>query len=1316
MLNSNFLFRRAACWRCHFSPAGLLLLMTVLLASAVQAAPVYEVIRRLGNPDVIGTRPNGRLLLGRDGKLYGVTYRGGLYDAGTVYAVNVDGSEYRVLYHFGANAGDGYGPRGPLTEDSEGFLCGVTREGGSANHGTVFRLARTGGPLTMSRSLGTSDTEPWWPIGGLIAASDGMLYGASEYGGSTANQGTLFRLNRDGTGLTVLRRFENTGGVPYYPTSPIEGRDGLLYGTSSGGANDTGTIWRMNKNGSAFSIVRPFSNNATSARSPFGGIIEGSDGLLYGPANEGGTNGGGAIYRINRDGTGYTVIYNFPATGFRPPSYGLFEGADGYLYGVTTLGGTRGSGGIFRLQKTGGGFSVIHDLDLYINTWNQEFSGGPVYAAGRIVCPTYKGAILLGTLVAMNGDGTDFGIIHYFAGNSGTGGYPSTIDASADGKLYLFMSAPPGVPSVGSMNFDGSDFRYLRSFAGDVASTEDAPNRGPQNGLVDGGDGWMYAATYAAGANFTGSVARLSPAGVWETLYSFPAGPADILPSANLIPGPGGKLYGTAGRTGTGSSLSGGSVFSINRDGTGYTTLKQFATFVTEGSLPNAELLLASDGMFYGSTYEGGSANFGTVFRINPDGTGFQVIHHFAGGTGPRSPSHALTEGPDGLLYGVTQFGGSADVGTVFRLRKDGASMTVLRSFLATAGQHNRPYSRLILLADGYLHGVTQRTGTNSTGALFRIRLDGTGYATAHAFGGTDDGASPIGITLGGDGRLYGATSRGGLLGAGTIFRYGEAPELAVTSASSAPLISGAAVDAGTVEAGSSGTVLITVRNEGQLPLGPLTHEVTGEDFTASLSAATVPPGGSVALTLRFSPATPGPKSAVFRLLSNDFDEGSFMLALSGLAVSPEIHVHDGGDAAAAELTDDQANPVMFGSTRVPVPVTRSFYLRNSGTSALAISSLTAPSGYSFAPAPQFPLTIQPGSGTVLSLSMDAAAAGTFAGTVLIQSNDLDEANFDLPVTGTAVTPEITLRQGSVTGEEMADGQPDAVDFGRNIQGTPGSRTLVIQNTGSAPLMVSTVVVPPGFSASELSGIPFAVAPGSDAAFQIELTTPTVGTHSGSVIITSDDLDEAEFDFPITGEVFIPDPVASVASGVTTILNRQSGLREQTIRIANDTTATVPAYNLIIRGLPEGVEVNNASGRRADGSWVVYVRQAMNPRSSQDIILEYFSPNRAPVEIAPQVTTEVILNPPDLSAPGDGFVIDRVLQLEGGAVLIEFPTTPGRQYQVQYSHDGTTWQASLPAIRAAANRTQWLDRGLPRTDSHPSSHASRFYRVAELAP
>ena len=443
-------------------------------------------------------------------------------------------------------------------------------------------------------------------------------------------------------------------------------------------------------------------------------------------------------------------------------------------------------------------------------------------------------------------------------------------------------------------------------------------------------------------------------------------------------------------------------------------------------------------------------------------------------------------------------------------------------------------------------------------------------------------------------------------------------------------------------------------------------------------------------------------------------DSGNHRI-MKGEPFVPDIRAFDGLGTAFPEIADGQVSPINFGTTRQGTPVTRSFTVTNSGPAPLLWSGSVVPAGYTVTAIPPPPLSLMTGESLVIGVRLNAAAPGTVAGTLSLLSNDPDESSFDFAITGTVITPEIAVHDGNAAAPELADGQTAAVDFGRNVQGTPAMRSFTLSNDGTAALLVSSVFVPAGYTLLNLPPLPLTIGIGQSAAFQISLTSLTVGTHSGSVVISSDDLDEAVFDFPITGEVFIPDPVATVPAAAA-VLNRQTALREQTIRIANDTTATVPAYNLIIRGLPAGVEVNNASEQRADGSWVVYVRQAMNPHSTQEILLEYYSANRQPVEITPQLSTEVVLDPPNLAVPGAAaaFRIDVVKPLPGGGVLLEFPTTPGRRYQVQYSGDDENWQASLPTIRAAGNRTQWLDRGLPRTDSHPSAHPSRFYRVALL--
>ena len=313
------------------------------------------------------------------------------------------------------------------------------------------------------------------------------------------------------------------------------------------------------------------------------------------------------------------------------------------------------------------------------------------------------------------------------------------------------------------------------------------------------------------------------------------------------------------------------------------------------------------------------------------------------------------------------------------------------------------------------------------------------------------------------------------------------------------------------------------------------------------------------------------------------------------------------------------------------------------------------------------------------------------------------------------VTADAQIAVTGPLGETLANGA-SVTDFG-TVQGSATSaRTFTIRNIGREPLMIEgtsftgpdggnfTVITPPGGT----------IAPGQSTTTTVLFGPAPAGPRSAALTISSNDLYDGSFLISLAGEAAVPEPAASAVT-TTAPLNRQTGLREQTIRITNAADVTVPFYNLIIRGLPESVEVNNASERRADGSWAVYVRQPLDPLSTQDIVLEYFSPNRLPAEIVPVLSTELAAQPLDLSVPGTAaaFRIDSVRSVPGG-VMIEFPTTPGLRYQVQYSGDGTNWQASLPAIRAAANRTQWLDRGLPRTDSPPASKPSRFYRVALL--
>src|SRR5262249_50845166 len=142
-----------------------------------------------------------------------------------------------------------------------------------------------------------------------VQGTDGALYGTALDGGS-GGYGTVFRLNTNGTGFTVLRDFHlSTTGVG--PGALIQGTDGALYGkTYSGGSRGYGTVFRLNTDGTGFTVLKAFDYGTTGGYL-YGGLVQGTNGALYGTANSGGSVGWGTVFGLNPNGTGFTILKNF---------------------------------------------------------------------------------------------------------------------------------------------------------------------------------------------------------------------------------------------------------------------------------------------------------------------------------------------------------------------------------------------------------------------------------------------------------------------------------------------------------------------------------------------------------------------------------------------------------------------------------------------------------------------------------------------------------------------------------------------------------------------------------------------------------------------------------------------------------------------------------------------------------------------------------------------------------------------------------------------------------------------------------------------
>ncbi len=301
---------------------------------------------------------------------------------------------------------------------------------------TLTRIHSFGDPLTFALN----------PSAPVIEGSDGMLYGTTT-GGGDYRSGTVFRVNKDGTGLAVLKSFNSAtdGGVPQ--AGVTEGSDGAIYGTASqGGTFGAGTVFRVNKNGSSFAVLKSF-NSATDGGDLQASVIEGSDGTLYGTASQGGDNGFGTVFRMKKDGSEFAVLKSFDnLTDGANPTAGVIEGSDGALYGTASQGGTYGSGTVFRVNKDGSGFAVLKSFEYYSDGAN-PISGVIEGSEGVLYGTAYQGGnMYFGTVFRMNKDGSEFAVLksfNYDGDYSFLGGYLyGGVTEGSDGALY-------GTASVG---------------------------------------------------------------------------------------------------------------------------------------------------------------------------------------------------------------------------------------------------------------------------------------------------------------------------------------------------------------------------------------------------------------------------------------------------------------------------------------------------------------------------------------------------------------------------------------------------------------------------------------------------------------------------------------------------------------------------------------------------------------------------------------------------------------------------------------------------------------------------------------------------
>ena len=596
-----------------------------------------------------------------DGTLYGTTQFGGSSgDYGIIYKIDTNGVFSTFVTFNGTNGAD------PITLflGTDNNFYGITRIGGNdltyygnasnpslSGDGTIFRMDRSGN-LTNIFLFSDPHAQPSW----LVQGSDGDLYGVTATGG-TNGAGSIFRVTTNGI-LVWSFSFDITNG--YFPVWLTTANDGNFYGVTGGSGYSAGSIFRITPNGSFTSLVQ---FDGTNDSDP-GMIIQGTDGNLYGTAQGGGTFGQGTIFKLTlphcpTNGLMETVVAAFGSTNGHTPFGELIQGSDGLLYGTTIEGGAFGFGTVFN-STLGGSLTSLF-------SFNGTNGAAPIMPLAQSPDGSFYGVTEYGgngfAGTAFTGSGTIFklsnGVVSTVFSFSGTNGAaPSSVIVGIDGNLYgvtfyggAFTNDVPWGYQGDGMAFEitsDGQFTLLASFNGIKGALPCT--------LIQADNRDFYGITQNGGTYNLGTVFHMTTNGELGTLYSFD-GTNGAVP-ATLIQGSDGALYGTASFGGpayTGEFTGDGTVFRITTNGDFMPLAALDAP--TTGNAPRGRLLEVCPGVFYGIAFAGGKSTTGvqngTLFQVKTNGD-LTLLRTFVHSLQlPCPPASGLIKGTDGNYYGV---------------------------------------------------------------------------------------------------------------------------------------------------------------------------------------------------------------------------------------------------------------------------------------------------------------------------------------------------------------------------------------------------------------------------------------------------------------------------------------------------------------------------------------------------------------------------------------------------------------------------------------------------------------------------------------
>jgi len=698
------------------------------------------------------------LVQASDGKLYGMTSEGGVFNAGIIFSYDPNSSTFSKLKDFDV-ANGGY-PYGSLIQAADGNLYGMTTYGGNDDRGVIFSF--NPGSAIYQKLMDFDSANGSNPSGALLEANQGKLYGITGVGGSH-NAGVLFSYDITLSSYSKLEDFDSAGG--YYPSGTlVQAMDGKLYGTTTmGGTTNNGVIFSFDTLSSDYESLYNF--DLLNGASPTGNLSQAGDGNLYGMTATGGSNGYGVIFSYDPNNLNYTKLADFDGINGAAASGGLVQADDGKLYGMTWGGGLDfvQAGVIFSFDPSSMTYSMVHSF--YYPNGGRPFgsllraSDGKLYGLASNEGLGYNSGLESGVIFSFDPTTNTYATLKHLGSNEDGSNASAALTRGKDGKLY-------GQTTFGGSNSAGVIFTYNPSNS-TYAKVKDLDYDGgshPYGSLVQASDGKFYGMTAYGGVSTDpeylvrwgdlGVIFSFDPvSSTYSNLVDFTTNGGYLggHPYGSLVQADDGKLYGMTSYNGRGYRASGsGILFSFDPDLSTYSVLKDFSNFDPGGNFlddlnggnPYGSLLKASDGKLYGLTSGGGINSAGVIFSYEPGSDTYTKLVDLNDANGSH-PYGTLIQASDDKLYGMTYDGGSNNAGVIFSFNVLTSTYTKLVDLNDNDGSN--PYGSLMQANDGKLYGMTSGGGANDLGAIFSFDPATSSYTKLLDYDGANGSTPYIG-------------------------------------------------------------------------------------------------------------------------------------------------------------------------------------------------------------------------------------------------------------------------------------------------------------------------------------------------------------------------------------------------------------------------------------------------------------------------------------------------------------------------------------------------------------------------------------------